>query len=205
MNLCTTMGVKLYVAITTFLRVLGTTLIIISRFLFRWGITIVVIYRLLFHFSFIKSLIRSFALRIIFMQCAPLCYCCHDNANISIVEIFLSPFSSSSYQLFCTFVDDLFYHCVILLLWFTICLFVYVELIFYVLYWYFICRNFDIIDLVYSMDVVYTITSVDTMLYILCFICFHFRCGRFIYSSVCYSLYLINIIELCFRIGITYI
>ena len=37
-----------------------------------------------------------------------MCYCCHDNANISIVEILLSSFSSSSYQLFCTFVDDLF-------------------------------------------------------------------------------------------------
>ena len=89
MNLCTTVGVKLYVAINTFIWVLVTTL---YRFLFLWGITILVRNRLIFQLSFIKYLIRFFALQIIFMQCAPLCYFFHDNVNISIVENPPSPF-----------------------------------------------------------------------------------------------------------------
>ena len=59
-----------------------------------------------------------------------LCYCCHDKSNIIIVEILLSSFFFSFRKLCCPFVDDLLYHSVILLLWFTIC--------FYMFSWFFL-------------------------------------------------------------------
>ena len=60
-------------------------------------------------------------------------------------------------------------------------------------YFYCIRWSCGIISAVYSMDMICTIVSVGTMLYIWYVICFHFQCVWFRYYLVCDSFYPINL------------